>query len=175
MTPRLPITRDDLTVEHGTAEFGPTANVTVKAGPLAGRTFRLRSTENMTEPTGVATSLRKGGGIHLDGGDTDSARVDWRGAFKTFDMEVALDWLVEYVNDVAVRKAVEDATWGVLGDLADTLTAFRDSLEESSRREWRVEWQRACDAFVAARLKVEAHIDAGEASAVSREQDTTNH
>ncbi|MCW6008709.1 hypothetical protein K1W54_29810 [Micromonospora sp. CPCC 205371] len=161
MTDLTPITRDDLSVEHGDAEYGPTAKVTVNAGPLAGRTFILRSTEKMTNIGGSQLSLRKGGGIHVDAGDPDAKFVDWRGAFRTFDMDKAIDYLVEEVNELAVRAALQDSLWGVLHAVTDGLSGFEESLQESSRRDWREEFAGLGRAFVALRLKV-AEFDGRE-------------
>lgn len=154
MTDLTPIARDDLTVEHGDAEYGPTAKVTVNAGPLADRTFMLRSTERMADVGGSQLSLRKGGGIHVDAGDPDAKYVDWRGAFRTFDMDKAIDYLVEEVNELALRAAVQDSLWGVLHSVTDALNGFEESLQESSRRDWREEFAGLGRAFVALRLKV---------------------
>jgi hypothetical protein len=148
------ITRDDLTDVHGAADAGPTAVVKVNAGPLEGRTFTLRSTELLPDSHGGATTLARGGGIHVDASDPDEKRIDWRGAFKTYDMGEAVDSLVTYINELAERAAVEDSLWGVMSELTDALSGFQDALNENSRRDWREEWARAQDAFAAVRLQV---------------------
>lgn len=148
------ITRDDLTVELGTAPWGgPTAKATVTAGPLEGRTFWLRSTEGL--PGGDATNdLERGGGIHLDASDPDASIRGWMGAFKTYDMETALDWLVEEVNELALRAEIKDATWQQHGALESALEDFGYSLGEVTPRDWREEWQRVEEAFTALAMKI---------------------
>ncbi len=153
------ITRDNLTIEHGTARWGgPTATVTVNAGPLTGRRFWLRSTQGLDDDT--ATDLTKGGGIHVDASDPDSSLHDWRGAFKTYDMDEAINGLVDEINEMAVRQRVQDATWSETAALAEMVEAFTDALGESSRRNFREEWQRVQQAVAALDLKMR-EVDRG--------------
>jgi hypothetical protein len=148
------ITRDDLTVEYGTARWGgPTATVTVNAGALAGRRFWLRSTQGLEHET--TSDLTRGGGIHLDAYDPDSSYHGWRGSFKTFDMNEAIGLLVGYVNDVAARERVREATWSETHAVSDALSALNDALEEYTTRDWRDEWQRVQRTVAALALKIE--------------------
>lgn len=150
----MDITRDNLAIEHGTADWGgPTAKVTVNAGPLEGRVFTLRSTQGLD--SGTAAELSKGGGIHVASGDPEATRPDWRGVFKTFDMDRAIGWLVGEVNELAERKRVEDATWSERAELDEAVEHFGDSLGESSRRDFREEWQRVQRAVVALEMKMQ--------------------
>ena len=141
------ITREHLTTEHGTARWGgPTAKVTVNAGPLAGRAFWLRSTEGLDDNI----NPRKGGGIHMDAADPDDGgRHDWRGAFRTHDMGEAIDSLVTYINDLAERQRIQDATWAESSALTEAWQAFSDALDESSPRDFRAEWVRVRQAVAA--------------------------
>ncbi|MEU7170268.1 hypothetical protein ABZ949_02100 [Micromonospora tulbaghiae] len=147
------ITRDDLTIEHGTARWGgPTATITINTGTLAGRRFWLRSTQGLDNDT--TNDLAKGGGIHVDAAAPDSARSDWRGAFKTYDMDEAINSLVDEINDWAARDRVQEATWAELSALSDAVTAFNDSLEERSLRDFRREWQRVQETVAALDMKM---------------------
>lgn len=151
----LTIGREHLTVEQGTAEWGgPTAKATVTAGPLNGRTFWLRSTQGLGSDT--TNDLAKGGGIHLDASDPNGGNGhDWRGAYKTFDMDEALGLLVGEVNDLAVRERVQDATWAETSALREAFDAFTDGLGESSRHDWQAEWRRVQDAVAALEMKIQ--------------------
>lgn len=141
------ITVDNVAVEHGTARWGgPTATVTINAGPFAGRTFWLRSTQGLDSDV---ADLNRGGGIHLDASEPDGRRHDWRGAFKTHDMGEAIDGLIKYVNELAERQRVQDATWAETSALSEAWQAFTDSLEESSRLDFRAEWRRVLEAVAA--------------------------
>ena len=147
------ITRDDFTIEHSTAKWGgPTAKVTITRGPLAGRTFWLRSTQGLDND--ITRDLSKGGGIHLDGADPDRSHHGWRGAFKTFDMNEAIDRLVDYVNDIAERERVQDATWSETAALSEAVQAFTDALNESSQLNFLREWQRVQEAVAALDMKI---------------------
>lgn len=140
MINQINITRDDLTIEYGVASWGgPTAIITVNREPLEGRVYWLRSTYGLDNDT--TRDLRKGGGIHLYASDPDGRYNDWRGAFKTFDMDEAINDLVEYINEEAVRKVIEDVTWQHTSDLTDAVTAFTDAINGTSRRDWRKQWQ----------------------------------
>lgn len=145
--------REDLSVEYSTAKWGgETAKVTVNSGELAGRSFWLRSTKGLESDR--CNDLDTGGGIHVDGSEPDVGHFDWRGAFKTFDIEEAIDLLIEYINELSERRRVEEATYGELSDLEEALSSFSDSLRETSSKDFKEEWRRIQAAVVAMELKM---------------------
>lgn len=150
------ITITDLTIERGTATWGgPTAKVTVNAGPLAGSTYWLRSTQGLGSET--TNDLAKGGGIHLDNSDPDASTYGWMGAYKTFDMDEAIGDLVGDINDdFAVRKEVQEGTWQERSALAEAIGAFDYSLDSAiSPRDFRAEWLRVQQAVAAIEMKIQ--------------------
>jgi hypothetical protein len=151
------ITLDDLTVERSTADWGgPIATVTVNAGPKARSVFALRSTEGIDRGAGgPGSTLANGGGIHVDAGEPEGGRPDWRGAFRTFDMDEDLALLVDYVNDLAVRDAVQEATWAETSAVEEGIRGFTDALGQSSRRDWRQELDQLVEAVAALRMRAD--------------------
>lgn len=137
--------RTDLTITYGTSNFGgPVATAVVSGGPLAKRTFELKSTEGLSQLDGVLDKPQ----VHVHE-LRDGLLLNWHGALRTADMEEALDGLVEYLNDLADRLAAQDAVAGTLYHLRDALGDFDDSLEELNRRDFRVEWENVKAAVVA--------------------------
>ncbi|WP_326554646.1 hypothetical protein [Micromonospora sp. NBC_01813] len=154
------ITPEDITVVLGTSPWGgPAATVTVNAGPLAGRSFWLRSTQGLDND--VTDSVARGGGIHLYATDPDKPNnsiADWRGAFKTFSMRLAIEHLVDEVNDLAVRAALYGTSWAELIALGDAIGQLGDALGERSQLDWRKEWQRVLDAVAGMSARI-AEVD----------------
>lgn len=154
------ITIDNLTIERGTANWGgPTATVTVVAGQLAGRVFTLRSTEGLERDGRPTLTLANGGGIHVDAGNPDSSHPDWRGVFRTYDMNQAIADLIDYLDELAVRDRVQEATWAETSAMREALEAFDNALGESSRLDWRDQLQQLLTATAALDLKVRATFD----------------
>lgn len=152
MTERITIT--DLTIERGTAKWGgPTIKATVNAGPLAGRTYWLRSTQGLDGD--VANELNDGGGIHVDNSDPDASTHGWMGRYRTYDMDEAIESLVDTVNDLAVRQEIQDSTWSERSALTDAIDAFDQSLGGGSGRDLHAEWQRVQEAVVAIGMKIQ--------------------
>lgn len=153
MTERITIT--DLTIERDTATWGgPIAKATVTAGPLAGRSYWLRSTEGLDSPT--ARELERGGGIHLDSSDPERSTHGWMGAYKTWDMDEAITFLVETVNEQAARAQVSEATWELRSALTQALESFDRSLEQGNGRDdWEQGWLRVQDTVGALAMKIE--------------------
>lgn len=148
-------TREGLTIECGTAKWGgPTVTVTVNDGPLQGRTFWMRSTEGHDNVT-----LEKGGGFHIDASEPDGGgRHDWRGVFRTYNVNEAIDSLVEYINELAERRRVQDESWAEMGAINESVREFGEALEESSMRDFRAEWVRIREAVAAMEI-VMAGVD----------------
>ena len=139
------ITTADLTIDHGTGQFGPTATITVNAGPLTGYTFTLRSTEHMDDPV---NDLSRGGGIHLSG--APGPGFDWRGAFRTYNMGEAIEGLVEYVNKLAPRRRIWNNTSSERFVLQNALDEFEESLNSrDADDDPAVLWRRVLDAVAA--------------------------
>jgi hypothetical protein len=140
-------TRNDLSIMRLVTTWGgPGARVTVQfpeqwTDETRERTFVLRSTEGMPGVT------ERGHGIHINAMHGD--RQDWRGAFKTLDMDEAIDHLVVYLNELAERQRAQRATESPLAELFDALSDFGNSLNDSSRRDFHKEWARVRAAFVA--------------------------
>lgn len=135
------ITRDHLTIEHGTARWGgPTATITVNNGTLAGRQFWLRSTQGLDGDN--TDDLARGGGIHLDTTDPDQSHRGWRGAFKTFDMQEAIGGLLVFLNEEAFRLRVVDSAEQEAMVLRDAVDAFTEALDGGNGRNWPSEWRR---------------------------------
>lgn len=133
--------RDDLTITHGTTNWGgPFATITTtwreRWGHNPGmRMFELKSTEGLDKVT------EGGEGVFLSEVH-DKARPEFLGAFKTFDMDEAIDQLVGYLNHLSDRQAAEEATASPLQELTEALSDFGDSLEDRSHRDFEVEWAR---------------------------------
>lgn len=144
----MTITREDLTIERSTADWGgPIAVVTVSfpdpwTAELKPRVFELKSTEGME---GIPLG---GHGIHV-GEVHGGHRDDWRGAFDTTDMDKAVGHLVEYLNELVERQLAEQATESPLSRLSEALSDFGESLNDGSRRDFREEWARVRAVFVA--------------------------
>jgi len=139
------ITTADLTIDHGTGQFGPTATITVNAGPLTGQKFTLRSTEHMDDPV---NDLSRGGGIHVHAGDGDGFN-GWLGVLRTYSMFEAAEGVVEHVNDLAAKKRVEDGTWSERHALREAVDAFDESLSSQRGDGPAVMWRRVLEAVSA--------------------------
>ena len=150
----MTITREDLAISYSTSDWGgPVAVVTAElpqpwTEETEPRTFELKSTKGMDRIT------EGGHGIHIFEMPDHHGRPDWRGAFKTTDLQQALDWFVEYLNELVERQAVSQRAEGVLSQLNGALTDFGESLNDESCRDFRAEWDRVREAFVGVDLAV---------------------
>lgn len=153
------ISREDLDIELSTSPWGgEVAKVKVLSGALVGRTFWLRSTAGLGHE--MTEDLERGGGIHVDAADPNVDTHSWRGAFRTFSMHEAIDSLVDYINELALRQRVDDLAYGLVYNLADAVEGLKDSLRESSPRDLKTEWQNVCMAVVALQMRLqEAGVD----------------
>ena len=151
------ITREDLTIERGTTNWGSEmATVTVNLPRYWSTqtvTFLLRSTAGLT-PLDAKDS---GGGIHIHEGNE---RGQWHGVLHARDMEPALDEFVGYLNHLVDRDVMSRAY--EVSDLDAVMTSFKNSLDYVTPRDFAEEWEkvkaafRAIDvAYAAEREKVE--------------------
>ncbi|RKR92631.1 hypothetical protein BDK92_7073 [Micromonospora pisi] len=153
------ITRDDLTITRSTAEWGgPIAVVTVDfperwTNELKTRTFELRSTEGLD-------TISSDGGIFVHELHPGRHRDrDWRGVFKTLDMEEALVRLVKYLNQLLDRQNAEVSASSSLAELREALSGFENALEDNSRRDFEEEWAQAVAAMTAVDIALRSRGD----------------
>lgn len=153
------ITRDQLTIEHGTSPWGgPTIRISLPNALVAPtqtwntdkvRVFELKHT------AGLDRLANHGWHVHDD-------VYSWFGVLDLDDAdgtlgEAAIDQMVEFLNDLATRDRLSDAMESVLSDLREALEHFGDSLGARSFRGYGREWQRVVDAVTAADIVFQEH------------------
>lgn len=152
-----PITRDQLTIEHGTSNWGgpviriglPNKLVESCSWPEDRvRTFELKHTKGLEGMSG----RDKGHGWHVDDVGSSGGLSGWHGVLEMRDVddpEAAIDEMLAYLNHLAVRDRVSTAVQPLISDLEEALRGFNESLEFRSYRDHNVEWPRVVDAVAA--------------------------
>lgn len=153
-------TAADLEVERGVADWGsPQATVTVKAGPLAGEIYRLRSPRGLLidgkpldrDPDHdhyMLDLLRNRNGYEL-------REVDgWYGSYPTDDLDEALEFLPETLTEWV---ADETDRWQLSAVLHELGSAVRDASDYDTRRSrhsLRERWPRIRQLVLAAEMQL---------------------
>lgn len=129
------ITRDQLTVEYGTTAWGGvTATAYVNHHQFERYSYTLQSSEGLE---GVPSDAR-GHGIHI----VHKQDGTWLGMSPTFEVDKALDVLVDHLNGELVRRRIGDYVSPQLGDLSDALREFSSSLRSNSHLSPMAGWMR---------------------------------
>lgn len=155
--PVSPITREQITVEHATSDWGgpiirmSLPNKLVESASWRAdemRTFELKHTKGMEG----MTARDKGHGWHVFDA-SGSASHDWHGVLnmrRADDTEAAIGEMVGYLNHLAARGRVSEAMHAALSDVEEALRDFNQSLEFRSYRDHNQEWPRFIAAVAAA-------------------------
>lgn len=147
--------REHFTIDKSEGTYGPIWVVTAIAGPLASNErynkqhYVLRSTEHMDY---IGKFKKTDPSVMLDvtyGEDPIKHSGAWKGAFRTKDMNKAVDWLIETLNDNQVLTAIEQETEGPRYELGKALEHFAEATEHFPRYDVESRVEEIKDAFAA--------------------------